>query len=677
MPGAPDPALRARIENTIRFLAIDAVEKAKSGHPGTPMALAGPAFALFDRHLRFDPSDPAWPLRDRFVLSCGHASMLQYALLHLFGYDVSLDDLVRFRQLHSKTAGHPEYGHTPGVELTTGPLGQGFAHGVGLALAARMARARFGRAGEGPGHHTVYGFVSDGDLMEGISAEAGSLAGHLGLGNLIYVYDDNRITIDGSTRLAFSEDVAARFEAQRWQVQHVDGLDIDAFHAALDLAKGATDRPSLIVLRTTIGLGSPNKAGTSKAHGAPLGPEEVKLTRENLGWPAEPPFLVPDDVRSYFRERIVAKKAARAEDDARLARWRSAHADLAKAWDDARARRVPADLATTVAAGFETKDAATRQHSQEAIQKIAAALPYVVGGSADLAESNLTTIKGGGDVGPAAEADVDPFLGRNLHFGIREHAMAAIVNGIALDGTFLPFGSTFLIFSDYARPAIRLAALMGVRSIFVFTHDSIFLGEDGPTHQPIEHLDALRAIPNLHVWRPADGIETALAWAWCGARAKGPALFALTRQKLPALQRPAGFALEDVWKGAYVVHVSSRTPDVVLLATGSEVSLSLDAAGKLEADGIAVRVVSAPCLEEFEAQPAAYRDAVLPKGVPVVGVEAGRGASFLPYTGSRGLVYGIQRFGASAPIADLAAEFGFTPDRLAARVREHLEALRG
>lgn len=677
MPSAPDPALRARIENTIRFLAIDAVEKAKSGHPGTPMALAGPAFALFDAHLRFDPSDPTWPLRDRFVLSCGHASMLQYALLHLFGYDVSLDDLARFRQLRSRTPGHPEYGHTPGVELTTGPLGQGFAHGVGLALAARMARARFGRSGEGPGHHTVYGFVSDGDLMEGISAEAGSLAGHLGLGNLIYVYDDNRITIDGSTRLTFSEDVAARFEAQRWQVQHVDGLEIDAFHAALDLAKGATDRPSLIILRTTIGLGSPNKAGTSKAHGAPLGPEEAKLTRASLGWPDAPLFLVPDDVRSYCRERIAVKKAARAEDDARLERWRTAHPELAKAWDEARAKRVPADLAATVAAGLGAKDAATRQHSQEAIQRIAAALPYVVGGSADLAESNLTTIQGGGEVGPAAEANVDPYRGRNLHFGIREHAMAAIVNGIALDGTFLPFGSTFLIFSDYARPAIRLAALMGLRSIFVFTHDSIFLGEDGPTHQPIEHLDSLRAIPNLHLWRPADGIETALAWAWCGVCARGPALLALTRQKLPALERPAGFVLEDVWKGAYAVHEATRTPDLVLLATGSEVSLSVDAARKLEADGIAVRVVSAPCLEALEAQPASYREALLPTGVPVIGVEAARGASLLPFTGSRGLVYGIQRFGASAPIADLAAEYGFTPDRLAARAREHLEALRG
>jgi len=677
MSGAPDSALRARIENTIRFLAVDAVEKAKSGHPGTPMALAGPAFALFDRHLRFDPADPAWPLRDRFVLSCGHASMLQYALLHLFGYDVSLDDLMRFRQLGSKTPGHPEYGHTPGVELTTGPLGQGFAHGVGLALAARMTRARFGRGAEGPGHHTIYGCVSDGDLMEGISAEAGSLAGHLGLGNLIYLYDDNRITIDGSTRLSFSEDVAARFEAQRWQVQHVDGLDTDALHAAIDLAKGATDRPSLIVLRTTIGLGSPNKAGSSKAHGAPLGPEEAKLTRENLGWPAQPHFLVPDDVRAYCRERIAAKQAARVDDDARLARWRAAQPELAKAWDDARAKRVPADLVQRVAAGFETKEAATRQHSQEAIQRVAAALPYLVGGSADLAESNLTTIKGGGEVGPAAEAGVDPFLGRNIHFGIREHAMAALLNGLALDGGFLPFGGTFLIFSDYARPAIRLAALMGVRTIFVFTHDSIFLGEDGPTHQPIEHLDALRAIPNLHVWRPADGIETALAWAWCAAKATGPAALALTRQKLPALQRPAGFALEDVWKGAYVVREATRGADVVLLATGSEVSLAIDAAGKLEADGIAARVVSAPCLERFEAQPASHRDALLPKGVPVIGVEAARGGSLLPFTGSRGLVYGIQRFGASAPIADLAVEYGFTPDRLAARVREHLEALRG
>jgi transketolase len=673
MPGDLTPALRNRIENTIRFLAIDAVEKAKSGHPGTPMALAGPAFAVWDRHLRFDPTDPAWPLRDRFVLSCGHASMLQYALLHLFGYDVSLDDLTRFRQLHSKTPGHPEYGHTPGIELTTGPLGQGFAHGVGMAVAARMTRARFGRDGEGPGHHTIYGFASDGDLMEGISAEAGSLAGHLGLGNLIYLYDDNRITIDGSTRLAFSENVAARFEAQGWQVQHVDGLDIDALHGALELAKGATDRPSLIILRTTIGLGSPNKAGTSKAHGAPLGPEEAKLTRANLDWPAEPAFLVPDDVRAWFSSRIAEKREARAADDARLERWRAKNPELAKTWDATRAKRVPADLTQTLAAGFETKDAATRQHSHDVIQRMAAALPWVVGGSADLAESNLTTIKGGGEVGPAAEAGIDPFLGRNLHFGIREHAMGAMLNGIALDGTFLPFGGTFLIFSDYARPAIRLGALMGVRSTFVFTHDSIFLGEDGPTHQPIEQLDALRLIPGFVVWRPADGIETALAWAWCVQHATGPAALALTRQKLPALARPSGFALETVWKGAYVVREPARKPDVVLLATGSEVSLSVDAAGKLEADGVAARVVSAPCLELFDAQGAA----LLPEGTPVVGVEAARGASLRPYTGSHGLVYGIQRFGASAPLSDLAADFGFTPDRLAARVREHLDAQRG
>ncbi len=675
MAGELTPALRARIENTIRFLAIDAVEKAKSGHPGTPMALAGPAFELWDRHLRFDPADPSWPLRDRFVLSCGHASMLLYSLLHLFGFGLELSELERFRQLGSRTPGHPEYGHTPGVELTTGPLGQGFAHGVGMAIAARMTRARFAHDGEGPGQHLVYGFVSDGDLMEGISAEAGSIAGHLGLGNLIYLYDDNHITIDGPTRLAFSEDVARRFEAQHWHVQSVDGLDHAGIRAALVAAKAEVDRPSLILMRTTIGYGAPNKAGTSKAHGAPLGAEEVKLTRQALGWPAEPTFLVPDEVRAYFAERIAEKKAERAAADAALARWRAAHPDRAASWDALRARRWPADLLHTLAAGLEGREAATRQHSSQVIQRLAAVAPWLVGGSADLAESNLTTIEGGGDVGPAAPAGTDRFLGRNLHYGIREHAMAAITNGITLEGTFQAFGATFLIFSDYLRPSLRLAALMGVSPIFVFTHDSIFLGEDGPTHQPIEQLDALRAIPDLTLWRPADGVETAVAWASCVQQRRGPALLALTRQKLPALPRPAGFPLESIARGGYVVRDEAR-PSVVLVASGSEVALALEAAAKLAADGLLARVVSMPSLDVFERQPAAFRHSVVPAdGTPVVAVEAARGASYLPLVGARGLVYGIDRFGASAPLAALAEDYGFTPDRLAARIREHLAGL--
>jgi len=652
-PAELTPELRRRIDHTIRFLAVDAVERAKSGHPGTPMALASPAFEIWDRFLRFDPADPHWALRDRFVLSAGHASMLLYALLHLYGCGLSLDDLRHFRQLGSKTAGHPEYGHTPGVELTTGPLGQGFAHGVGMALAARMTRARFApEPGDaaGPGHHLVYGIVSDGDLMEGISAEAGSLAGHLQLGNLIYVYDDNQITIDGSTRIAFSEDVPKRFEAQRWHVQRCDGEDVDGFRRALEAARAETTRPSLICLRTTIGLGAPNKAGTSKAHGAPLGPEEARLAKEALGWPVEPAFFVPDDVRAYFERRREAKRAERARADEALARWRGARPDAAKAWDDLRARRLPAGLSAQLAGGLEGKDAATRQHSGAVLQKIAEFAPWLVGGSADLAESNNTRLEHGGDVGPAAKDGADPYAGRNLHFGIREHAMAAMVNGITLDGTFRAYGATFLVFSDYCRPSIRLATLMGVPSIFLFTHDSIFLGEDGPTHQPIEHLDALRAIPGLVVLRPADGVETAAAWAWVLERAGGPAVLALTRQKLPGLKRDAGFRPEDVYRGAYVLEPAAGRPDVVLAASGSEVSLARDAAGLLREGGLQVRVVSAPSLELFRQQPDDYRRAVLPAdGTPVVAVEAALGGSWWPLVGPGGLVYGIDRFGASAP----------------------------
>jgi transketolase len=500
-----------------------------------------------------------------------------------------------------------------------------------------MTRARFGRGGEGPGHHLVYGVVSDGDLMEGISAEAGSIAGHLGLGNLVYLYDDNHITIDGPTRLSFSEDVGKRFEAQRWHVQRVDGEDLAGVRAAIAAARAETERPSIVLMRTTIGLGAPHKAGTSKAHGAPLGPEETRLAKENLGWPQEPAFLVPDDVRRWFADRIAAKRAARASADAELDAWRAAHPELAASWDASRARKLPSDLVETLSEGLATKDAATRQHSAEVLQRIEVAAPFVVGGSADLAESNLTRLEHGGDVGPAVKEGEDPFAGRNLHFGIREHAMGAIVNGINLDHTFRAYGGTFLVFSDYMRPSIRLAALMGVPSIYVFTHDSIFLGEDGPTHQPIEQLDALRAIPGLTVLRPADGIETALAWAWILEQAKGPALLALTRQKLPALRRPATFAPRDVWRGAYELEAANGRPDVVLVASGSEVSVATGAAASLREGGLAVRVVSAPSLELFAAQPDAYRASVLPAdGTPIVAVEASLAHSYLPFLGTRG-----------------------------------------
>ncbi|HEY5658388.1 MAG TPA: transketolase [Myxococcota bacterium] len=674
----PHPELRDRIENTLRFLAVDAVQRANSGHPGAPMGLARAAFELWDRHLRFDPGDPHWPLRDRFVLSNGHASMLLYGLLHLFGFDLSLDDLMAFRQLHSKTPGHPEYGDTPGVEMTTGPLGQGFGHGVGMALAARATRARFGVGEEGPGQHFVYGIVGDGDLMEGISAEAGSLAGHRGLGNLIYLYDDNRITIDGPTSLCFSEDVAQRFEAQRWQVLRADGGDFEALSDALEAARAEVDRPSLIVVRTTIGYGSPGVAGKSDAHGSPLGPEEVRRTKEALGWPLEPAFLVPDDVRAYFAERIEAKRRGRAEADARLDAWRAAHPDRAAAWDVARARRVPDDLVGTLVEGMDGADDATRKHGAKALERLARCAPYLIGGSADLAGSAAPPIlKEGGTLG-SREGGADPFAGVNIHFGVREHAMGAITNGIALDGTLRPYCGTFLVFSDYMRPAIRLAALMRVPSIFVFTHDSIYLGEDGPTHQPVEQLDALRAIPGLTLFRPADGVETAMAWAWIARNAQGPALLALSRQKVKALQRGADFRPEDVWKGGYAVCDPGAATRVVLVATGSEVALACDAAEKLAAASVPARVVSLPSLELFLAQPEAYRRALLPDdGTPIVAVEAGRAESLRRLVCGAGLVYGIERFGASAPYADLAEYFGFTPDRLCDRVREHLHSLEG
>jgi transketolase len=670
----PSPELRERIENTIRFLTVDAVEKAASGHPGAPMGLARPAFELWDRHLRFDPSDPKWPIRDRFVLSNGHASMLLYSLLHLFGYALPLDEIVRFRQLGSKTPGHPEYGETPGVELTTGPLGQGFAHGVGMALAGRMARARYGVAGEGPGHHLVYGIVSDGDLMEGISSEAGSLAGHLHLGNLIYLWDDNRISIDGPTSLCFGEDVAKRFEAQRWHVQGVDGEDHLGLRRALAAAREETDRPSLVILRTVIGRGSPNRAGKSKAHGEALGAEEARLTKQAAGWPLAPEFLIPDDVRGYFAGRIREKRAARSEADAKLAAWRKAHPEQAAAWDAARARSLPADLASGLCAGLEGKDDATRKHGAVVLERLAAAAPYYVGGSADLAGSAAPPIlKGRGIVGPGAAAGEDPFAGGNLHFGVREHAMAAITNGIALDGTFRPYCGTFLIFSDYMRPSIRLAALMRVPSIFVFTHDSIFLGEDGPTHQPIEQLDALRAVPNLAVWRPADGLETAMAWSWIARHSGGPSLLALSRQTVPALERTAPFRPEDVLRGAYCVQDAGPVPRVVLVATGSEVSLACAVAGKLRAEGTAARVVSMPCVSVFLDQPAERQQRLIPDDETlVVAIEAGRGESLRRFVGRRGLVCGIDRFGASAPYAVLAEAFGFTPDAIAARVRGRL-----
>jgi transketolase len=671
------PQLREQIENTIRFLTADAVQLANSGHPGAPMGLARPAFQLWDQHLRFDPTDAHWPLRDRFVLSNGHASMLLYSLLHLYGFDLSHQDIANFRKLGAKTPGHPEYGDTPGVEVTTGPLGQGFAHGVGMGLAAKATRARFGANGQGPGGHYVYVICGDGDLMEGISSEAGSLAGHLGLGNLIYLYDDNDITIDGPTSISFSEDVGKRFEAQRWHVQSIDGEDVAGLDTALEAARQEVARPSMILMKTVIGRGSEAVAGTSKAHGAALGVEEIKRSKEAAGFPPDSELYIPEEVSAYFAERTEAKRAARAKADEALAGWRKSAPERAAAWDAARSRSLPADLEAKLVEGTGASDDATRSHGKRALETLVEHAPYLIGGSADLAGSHAPPIlKGKGIVGSDAEGD--PFAGVNVHFGVREHAMGAITNGIALDGTLRPYCGTFLIFSDYMKPSIRLAALMQVPSVFVFTHDSIYLGEDGPTHQPIEQIDSLRAMPGMPLFRPADGLETAMSWAWIARHTGGPAALSLTRQKVKALDRPAGFQNEDVWRGAYTVRESEGDAKVVIVASGSEVSLACDAAEKLGAERIPARVVSLPSLELFLEQDEAYQRSVVPRDdTLVVAVEAGRGDSLHRLVGSKGFVYGIDRFGASAPYTELADFFGFTPDKLCGRILEAVRAAEG
>ena len=666
MSQIPSTALAEKAVNTIRMLSADAVQKANSGHPGMPMGAADMAFVLWTRHMRFDPAEPRWIDRDRFVLSAGHGSMLVYSLLHLAGFDLSLDDLKSFRQLGSRTPGHPEFGHTPGVEVTSGPLGQGFANGIGMALGQAMLSAQLG-PGNPVEDHWVYAIVSDGDLMEGVTAEAASFAGHNRLGRLVYLYDDNQITIDGNTSLAFSgEDVTRRFEAYGWQVQSVDGRDHDGISKAIDAAKADLARPSLIRVRTVIGYGAPNKQGKSSAHGAPLGEEELKAAKEFLGWPLEPRFLVPDDVRALWGDVVRGKVAEHEAWKRRAAAWRGANPERAKLLDAHVNRTVPADIAARLLEGADASDA-TRKLSQAMIQKAAALVPALVGGSADLAESNLTEIKGGGGVGPGQ------YGGRNIHFGIREHAMGSIANGLAYDGAHIPFVGTFLVFADYMRPPVRIAALAGIQAIYVWTHDSIFLGEDGPTHQPIEHLTTLRAIPNLHVVRPADGVEVALGWAHAITRREGPTALILSRQKIARIERTAGFDAAKVLRGGYVV-ADQPGARVTLVATGSELATAQGAAALLSQKGIAARLVSVPCLACFEAQPEAWRREVIPAGQRVAVVEAGRGIEWWKLAGSTGLVIGIDRFGTSAPEKALAEEYGFTPSKVAARIEGWLTA---
>ncbi len=651
--------------NTIRFLAADAVEKAKSGHPGMPMGMADVAFVLWTKFLRHHAGDPRWPDRDRFVLSAGHGSMLLYAMLHLSGYDLSIDDLKQFRQLDSRTPGHPELGVTPGVETTTGPLGQGFGNGVGLALASRMLAARFDATDFAPVTWRVFGIVSDGDLMEGVSSEAASLAGHWGLGNLIYVYDRNHISIEGDTDLAFTEDVGARFEAYRWHVQHIDAHDRHAVAHALTLAVAETSRPSLIVARSHIAYGAPHKQDTREAHGEPLGAEELKAAKEALGWPTEPSFLVPQEVRARFRARGEELKRGYDDWQQRYRAWCSANPAMADLWDAHQRRDLPRDMFEQLMAVAPKEAGATRAHAGTVLQRAAALVPSLVGGAADLEPSTKTYLKG------FEAIERDHFLGRNLHFGVREHGMASICNGLALSDAFIPYGASFLVFTDYARPSIRLSALMGIQVVWVFTHDSVWLGEDGPTHQPIEHLTALRAIPNLLVIRPADGLECAVAWAMALERRDGPTLFALSRQNLPALERPGAFDPRDIARGGYVLREADGAA-ATLIATGSEVSLAVETAKRLEGEGVKLRVVSMPAPQRFLEQDRAWRDRVIPPHGRRISLEAAATDAWYRIIGDQGLALGIDRFGASAPLKALQEYFAFTPEAMARRIREWL-----
>lgn len=650
--------------NAIRVLAMDGVQKAKSGHPGMPMGMADAAYVLWTQVLKHNPADPEWQDRDRFVLSAGHGSMLLYSLLYLTGYDLALDELKRFRQWGSKTPGHPEYGETPGVETTTGPLGQGFANGVGMALAEQMLAAEFNRPGfEIVDHHT-YGIVSDGDLMEGVCHEAASLAGHLGLGKLIYLYDDNQITIEGETALAFSEQVAGRFEAYGWYVQTIDGHDRMAIAAALEKARTESARPSLIACRTHIGYGSPNKQDSASAHGAPLGVDEVRATKKVMGWSVDSEFYVPDQVLEHFRAAVPKGAQAQARWRTLFERYEEAYPDLAAEWQRRMVGQLPEDW-EQVLPEFASKDGpvATRAVGGQVMAALAPVLPELVGGSADLHPSTKTYLK------DYAAVQNGEFGGRNIHFGVREHAMGSMLNGMALHGGWRVYGSTFLAFADYMRPAIRLASLMNLPIIYVFTHDSIFVGEDGPTHQPVEQVASLRSIPGLTTFRPADAVETAGAWKAIVENQEGPVALCLSRQKLPVL---AQSGRDQVSRGGYVI-ADAEEAQIVLLASGSEVAIALEAQSLLASEGVGARVVSMPSWERFDAQPADYRESVLPSGIKArLAIEAGLTMGWERYVGLEGAVVGLDRFGASAPYQVLAEKFGFTGSAVAARAKQML-----
>ncbi|OQB26355.1 MAG: Transketolase [Chloroflexi bacterium ADurb.Bin180] len=657
--------------NTIRTLAMDMVEQAQSGHPGMPMGAATMAYVLWTRFLRHNPADPSWPDRDRFVLSAGHGCALLYALLHLTGYNLPLEQLERFRQWGSLTPGHPERGLVPGVETTTGPLGQGFATGVGMAIAERMLAARFNRPGYELVNHDTYGIVSDGDLMEGISSEAASLAGHLKLGRLTYLYDDNRITIEGSTSLSFTEDVAGRFAAYGWFVQKVNGNDIEQLTRALETARFQHDQPSLIIARTHIAYGSPHKQDSAAAHGAPLGADEVRRTKEALGWPPDSHFWVPPEALAHFRLARECGAEGQRMWEQRLAEYRGAYPELASEWDRRQRGELPKDWEAALPFfGDATATVSTREASGQVLNSLASLVPELVGGSADLAPSNNTYLKGEGEFSATTPQ------GRNLHFGVREHAMGAILSGLAAHGGLRPYGGTFLVFSDYMRAAIRLAAMMHLPVVYVFTHDSIGLGEDGPTHQPVEHLAALRAMPNLTVLRPADANETVAAWRWALEHRDGPTALVLSRQKLPVLDRKAYAPASGLERGAYILtRPAGGEPRLILIATGSEVSLALAVSRELESRGVPVQVVSMPGWELFAAQPPEYQKPVLPDSAAArMSIEAGSSFGWHRWLGTHGEAVALDRFGASAPGEVLLERLGFSVGAIVNRALRLIES---
>lgn len=658
--------------NTIRLLSVDAVQKANSGHPGMPMGAAPMAYVLYTRFLNHNPADPGWANRDRFILSAGHGCMLQYSVLHLCGYAISMDDIKSFRQLHSITPGHPEYGLTPGIEITTGPLGQGFANGVGMAIAQKYLAARYNRPDHNIFDYRIFAICSDGDLMEGISSEAASIAGHMKLGNLIYLYDDNNISIEGSTELAFTEEVHGRFRAFGWHVEIVeDGNDTAAIHQAIEKSIAVKDKPSLIKVRTQIAYGSPNKVNTAGSHGSPLGEEEVRKTKENLGWDPDKKFYVPDEVREFYGKVMEQGKQKQEEWNQLYQSYKEKYADMAEEYEMFRHNRMPDGWKKDIPIfKAEEGSVATRKASAKAINAIAPHFPTMIGGAADLAPSTNTEIKG------SESFSAQYYGGRNLHYGVREHAMGAIVNGICVTEGMIGYGATFLIFSDYMRPPIRLAAIMKLRSIFIFTHDSIGLGEDGTTHQPVEQLMALRAIPNVTTIRPADANETAQAWRVTMEHKDGPVALILTRQNLPIIDYTGGQGPENLEKGAYVLKDADGKPQLILIASGSEVHVALEAQAKLKQEGIQARLVSMPSWELFERQDDAYKKSVFPADVKKrISIEAGASFGWHKYVTDQGAILGIDAnmYGESAPGEVLMEKFGFTPDNVVKKAKLLLE----